>query len=100
MLWIRDVFPDPGAPYYEKRKKGGDDVSDHDMDDMPDVTYEKVTPSERNSALGVPPLAIQEIKGVVEDRLFHTGIEDDGRQRAFRTRSDEAPFISSIGSVD
>lgn len=64
------------------------------------VTYEKVTPSERNSAFRVPPLTVQEVEGIIKDSLFHTSIKDDGRERTFRTRSYEAPFIPRIGSVD
>lgn len=59
-------------------------------------TYEEVTPSERNPPFGVPFLAVQEVKGVLENSLFHTSIEDDGCEGALGTRSDEAPFIPRI----
>jgi len=64
------------------------------------VTYEKVTPSERNSAFRVPFLAFQEVEGVLDDGFFHTGIKNDGFEGAFRTRGDEPPFVPNVGSVD
>jgi hypothetical protein len=64
------------------------------------ATYEKVTPSERNAAFRIPFLAVQEVEGIVEDTLFHTSVEDDRREGAFGTRSDETPFIPSIRSID
>ena len=64
------------------------------------MTYKKVTPSERNPAFRVPFLAIQEVEGILEDGLFHTGIEDDGGEGTFRTRGDKAPFVPGVGSVD
>ena len=65
-----------------------------------DVTYEKITASERNPALRVPFLTIQEIEGVLEDGLFHTRVEDDGSEGTFRTRRDETPFVPCVGRVD
>ena len=65
-----------------------------------DVTYEKVASAERDPALRVPFLAIQEVESVIENGLFHTRVEDDGTEGTFRTRGDEAPFVPSVGSVD
>jgi hypothetical protein len=65
-----------------------------------DVTYEKVTTSERNPAFCVPFLAIQEIEGILQDSFFHTDIEDDGFEGAFRTGGDEAPFVPHVGGID
>ena len=64
------------------------------------LTYEKVAPSERDSTLRVPFFTIQEVEGVLENRLFHTRVEDDGSEGAFRTRGDETPFIPRVGRVD
>ena len=65
-----------------------------------DVTYEKVTPSERNPAFRVPFFTIQEVEGILKDGLFHASIEDDRGEGAFRTRGDKAPFVPDVGSVD
>lgn len=65
-----------------------------------DVTYEKVASSEWDPALRVPFLAVQEIQGILEDGFFHTSIEDDGLEGAFRARGDQAPFVPHVGSID
>lgn len=64
------------------------------------MTYEKVTPSKRNSPFSIPFLTVHEVVRILEDGLFNTSIEDYGRDRALRTRSYEAPFVPGIGSVD
>ena len=64
------------------------------------LTYEKVAPSERDSTLRVPFFTIQEVEGVLENGLFHTRVEDDGSEGAFRTRGDETPFVPRVGRVD
>ena len=62
MLRIRDVFPDPGAPYYETPEQT---IRERDQLRLRvcaradvGVTYEKVAPSERDSAFQVPFFAI------------------------------------------
>jgi len=62
MLWIREVFPDPGAPYCNQEMMS---VMTRSFCSDGDTTYEKVSPSERDSALRVPFFTVQEIEGVL-----------------------------------
>ena len=64
------------------------------------VTYEKVTPSERDPAFRVPFLTPQEVTSVMEDVFFHATVEDDGVEETFRMRGDEAPISPRGEDVD
>ena len=63
----------------------------------PRETYQQVSPPEGNAAFPVPPLAVQEILGIVEDLLLDSDIEYNGAQRAFGTRSDQSPLVLGVG---
>jgi len=64
------------------------------------VTYEKVTSSERDPAFRVPFLTVQEVASIIEKVFFHTTVEDDGVEWAFRMRGDEVPTVPQCGNID
>ena len=41
-------------------------------------TYKKVASAERDTTLRVPLFALEEITRVVEEKVLHSGIKDDG----------------------
>ena len=66
----------------------------------PQGTYEKITPSERDTTFRVPRSAPKERAGIGKEIFLHAPIEDDGIQRPFGSRSNLVPLVHGRGRVN
>jgi hypothetical protein len=67
---------------------------------VPQGTYEKITPSERDTTFRVPRSAPDERSSIGKEILLHAPIKDDGIQRPFWSRSNLVPLVRRRGGVD
>lgn len=66
----------------------------------PQGTYEKITPSERDTTFRIPRSAPKERTSIGKEILLHASIKDDRVQRPFGSRSDLVPLVHRRGGVN
>ena len=79
-------FQTLGRHTWNSVRKGGCHAAPHG-------TYEKITPSKRDTSFRVPRSAPKERTSIGKEILFHAPIKDDGIQRPFWSRSNLVPLI-------
>lgn len=62
------------------------------------MTNQQVPSAEWDPPLSIPLFALQEVTGVLEEEIFHPGIQYNGPKRPLRPRRDVTPGTGSLKS--
>ncbi len=82
--WIKEVFPEPGAPYYSKVSTQSKIVC---------KTYKEIAPTERQPTVLVPLFATQEVPSILDEQILYSWIKDYRIHRTLAATGYMSPVI-------